>query len=144
MHPVRLAAAVLATVLVASAAACVNRLPPTAGSPTAPPTTSTAASAGPATPSPPSATEADASVTYEATGSGTAITVDYSPDADGASDRIESVPLPFTKEVPVVGSPTLFEIVIVGGDNVGCRIVLDGQVVAQEPAGGSAHCIYQP
>lgn len=140
MHPVRLALAALA--VVASTAACANQLPPTAGSSTVPPTSATAASTGSASPSPEA--EAGITVSYEATGSGTAITVDYSPDADGAADRIESVPLPFTKEVPVVGSPTLYEIVIVGGDNVGCTITLDGQVVAQEPAGGSAHCIYQP
>jgi hypothetical protein len=83
------------------------------------------------------------SVVYEATGSGTAITVDYTPDANGA-DRIESVPQPDTKQVSVVGSPSVYEIVIVGGDNVGCTITLGEQVVAQEPAGGSAHCIYQP
>lgn len=131
MHPARNAAvAVFAAAVVATTAACANQQPPTAGSPTVPPTTS--------------ATEAGMSVVYEATGSGTAITVDYTPDANGAADRIESVPLPFTKQVSVVGSPSVYEIVIVGGDNVGCTITLDEQVVAQEPAGGSAHCIYQP
>lgn len=136
MRPVRLAAAaVLAAAVVASTASCANQEPPAAGSSTVPPTTSTAASTGSATTS---ATETGMSVVYEATGSGTAITVDYTPDANGAVDRIESVPL------SVVGSPSVYEIVIVGGDNVGCTITLGEQVVAQEPAGGSAHCVYQP
>ncbi|MHA6784293.1 MmpS family transport accessory protein [Pseudonocardia saturnea] len=142
MRPVRLAAAaVLAAAVVASTASCANQEPPAAGSSTVPPTTSTAASTGSATTS---ATETGMSVVYEATGSGTAITVDYTPDANGAVDRIESVPLPFTKQVSVGGSPSVYEIVIVGGDDVGCTITLGEQVVAQEPAGASAHCVYQP
>lgn len=143
MRPVRLALAAVA-VMASTAAACASQLPPTAGSSAVPPTTSIAASTGPASPSPTPEAEAGESVSYEATGSGTAITVDYAPDADGASARIENVPLPFEKEVAVAGSPTLYEIVIVGGDNVGCTISIGGRVVAQEPAGGSAHCIYQP
>jgi hypothetical protein len=36
----------------------------------------------------------------------------------------------------------MLQVVAVGGDNPGCRIVLDGRVVAEQPPGGSAHCIY--
>jgi hypothetical protein len=44
-----------------------------------------------------------------------------------------------------VGSDVqLLQVVAVGRDTPGpgCRITLDGKVVAEEPIGGNAHCIF--
>jgi hypothetical protein len=150
MRPVLLAAAAL---LVAATAACANQQQlPATGVPTVQPTTSKSAPATTsaktaATTSAAAATTPSTSgtVVYKATGSGTALTIDWTPaDASGAGDRKQSVPLPWTKEVPDAGTASVYEVVVIGGDNVGCQILRGGKVVAQEPAGGSGHCVFKP
>lgn len=83
-------------------------------------------------------------VRFEATGSGTAYSVDWDPGEEGVADRQTSVPLPWSGEFPDPGDVEIYQLVIVGGENVGCRILIDGEEVASEPPGGSAHCTYQP
>jgi predicted membrane-bound mannosyltransferase len=150
MRPVLLAAA---AVLVAATAACANQQQlPTTGLPTVLPTTSKAAPSTSSATSPSTTSAAAATtpatsgtVVYKVTGSGTALTIDWTPaDAAGAGDRKQSVPLPWTKEVPDAGTASVYEVVVIGGDNVGCQIVRGGKVVAEEPAGGSGHCVFKP
>jgi hypothetical protein len=81
-------------------------------------------------------------VTFEVTGSGTAITIDTDPPGPPGQERQYNVSLPWHGEFTVPAGVDMLQVVAVGGDNPGCRIVLDGRVVAQQPPGGSAHCIY--
>lgn len=144
---------IAAAVLIVGSA-CANQNLPAGGAPTLPTSVPTSVStSSQATPAARPSTTADAAATtpaasatvvYEVTGSGTALTIDYSPDAKGGSDRMESVPLPWTKTFPIVGIPSLFEVVIVGGDNVACTITVAGKVVAEQPVGGTSHCLFTP
>ena len=77
---------------------------------------------------------------FEVTGSGTAITIDTDP----STQRFFDVPLGWSKDFTAPADVDLLQVVVVGGDNVGCRIIFGGRVVAEEPPGGSAHCIYAP
>lgn len=79
----------------------------------------------------------DSTVLFEVTGSGTAITIDTDPTTDRAYDA----PLPWQRTISVGPDVQLLQVVAVGGENAGCRITLDGQVVTEQPA-GSAHCSY--
>jgi hypothetical protein len=80
---------------------------------------------------------------FEVIGSGTAITIDTDPPGPAGSERYYSVPLGWSMKFEAPADVDMLQIVVVGGDNVGCRIVFGGRVVAEEPSGGSAHCIYQ-
>ncbi|OBK19244.1 MmpS family transport accessory protein [Mycobacterium asiaticum] len=88
----------------------------------------------------PSAYADNSTVTFEALGSGTAMTIDTDP----AVDRVYNAPLPWSRTVQAGPDVTLFQVVVVGsGTNTpGCRISINGHVVAEQPVGGSAHCIY--
>lgn len=97
----------------------------------------TSAAAAPTTP----ATDAD-TVVFAASGSGTAYTIDYGPSATGTNERELNPSLPWTQQVPDTGAE-IYQVVVVGGNDVGCTITIGGRVVAQEPAGGSAHCVYR-
>jgi Mycobacterium membrane protein len=98
---------------------------------------STPAEAAESTPSQTPAPAPDATVLFEVTGSGTAITIDTDP----ATDRVYDAPLPWQRTVSVGPDVQLLQVIAVGGDDAGCRITLDGQVVTEQPA-GSAHCTY--
>jgi hypothetical protein len=82
-------------------------------------------------------------VVIEVTGTGTANTIDiYDPQGE---PRKYGVPLPFSRTVnssPKSGD--LLEVVGEGkGDTkLGCRISLGGNVVAEQPIGGSGQCTY--
>jgi hypothetical protein len=82
-------------------------------------------------------------VVLEATGSGTALTIDiYDPNPEA---RLYNQPLPFSRSVNLTPkSGDLFQIVAVpnGATQPGCRILVNGQVVAEQPIGGSGQCIY--
>jgi hypothetical protein len=79
---------------------------------------------------------------YEVTGSGTAITIDIDPAGSDGQTHFSSVELPWQRPFSAPADTQLFQVVAVGGDDVGCRILIDDQVVAEEPA-GSAHCVYR-
>lgn len=81
-------------------------------------------------------------VTFEVTGSGTAMTIDTDPPGPPGQERLYDVSLPWSGEFTVPADVDMLQVVAVGGDNPGCRIILDGRVVAEQPPGGSAHCIY--
>jgi hypothetical protein len=91
----------------------------------------------------PSKAAPEVSGVFEVTGSGTAITIDTDPPGPAGSERYYSVPLGWHKSFTAASDVDTLQIVVVGGHNVGCRIVFDGKVVAEQPPGGSAHCIYQ-
>ncbi|MHA7666149.1 MmpS family transport accessory protein [Mycolicibacterium sp. HS_4_1] len=82
-------------------------------------------------------------VMLSVTGTGTASTIDtYDPKAE---PRLHDVALPFSSTVAVSPkSGDLFELVVVGkGDSrPGCTISVNGNVVAQQPVGGSGQCTY--
>lgn len=82
-------------------------------------------------------------VVFEVTGTGTALTIDTDP---AGPDRLYDVPLPWTSTVSVPAGTTLLQVVVVGKGETspGCKITLDGKVVAEKPEGGDAHCILQP
>jgi ABC-type glycerol-3-phosphate transport system substrate-binding protein len=88
---------------------------------------------------------AESTVLFEATGTGTVYTIDTDP---AQAERVENVTLPWQSTTTIGPDVQLLQVVVVGkseGDapGPGCRITLDGQVVAEEPVGGSAHCVYQ-
>jgi len=80
-------------------------------------------------------------VVFEVTGSGSALTIDLVPSGD---QRYYDVPLPWSTTVTVGPDVTQLQVVVVGsGEAVpGCRITLNGRVVAEKPEGGDAHCIF--
>ncbi|AFM18093.1 mycobacterium membrane protein [Mycolicibacterium chubuense NBB4] len=88
----------------------------------------------------PKPTPTAATVTFEVTGSGTV----YSIDTDPATARApEDTPLPWSRSVTVGPDVHLLQVVAVGKTaSPGCRITLNGNVVAQKPVGGDAHCIF--
>lgn len=83
-------------------------------------------------------TQGQSTVVFSVTGSGQAITVDTDP----AGPRAEHVPLPFSRTMKIGPDVQLLQVVVVGGNDVGCQITLDGKVVDDQPAGGSGHCIF--
>ena len=83
-------------------------------------------------------------VRFEVSGSGTAYSVDWDPGENGVADRQTSVDLPWSAEFPDPGDVEIYQVVVVGGENVGCRILINDEEVVSEPPGGSAHCSYTP
>jgi hypothetical protein len=79
-------------------------------------------------------------VLFEAIGSGSALTIDTDP----SSERIYDAQLPWQQRVQLRTDTPLLQVVVVGKDDLspGCRITVEGIVVAEEPVGGSGHCIW--
>ena len=129
-------AAVAAVALAFTAAGCEKSAeeakPTTAQAPA-----STSAEAAESTPSQAPAAVPDATVVFEVTGSGNAMTIDTDP----TTERVYDAPLPWQRTITVGPDVQLLQVVAVGGDDLACRITLDGQVVTEQPA-GSAHCTY--
>ena len=83
-------------------------------------------------------------VRFEVSGSGTAYSIDWDPGENGKADRQTNVDLPWSADFPDPGDIDIYQVVVVGGEDVGCRILIDDEEVASEPPGGSAHCTYTP
>lgn len=79
---------------------------------------------------------------YEVTGTGRAITIDIDPPGSDGKQHFSDVPLPWRRPFTASADTDIFQVVVVGAENAGCRILIDDKVVAQQPA-GSAHCVYQ-
>lgn len=77
-------------------------------------------------------------VTFLVTGSGKAMTVDIDP----SPDRFYDVQLPFSRTQPLDPGEDMLQVVAVGNGTAGCEIRIDDVVVASQPPGGSAHCIW--
>jgi outer membrane receptor protein involved in Fe transport len=80
-------------------------------------------------------------VVFEVTGTGSALTIDLVPSGP---DRLYDVPLPWSSTVTITPDVTQLQVVVVGkGETApGCKITLDGKVVAEKPEGGDAHCVF--
>lgn len=79
---------------------------------------------------------------YEVTGSGTAITIDIDPAGADGKTHFTSVALPWRRPFTLPAETQLIQVVVVGAAKAGCRILVDDEVVAEQPA-GSAHCVYE-
>ncbi|MGA8331251.1 MAG: MmpS family transport accessory protein [Mycobacterium sp.] len=79
-------------------------------------------------------------VVFEVTGSGRAYTVDTDP----STQRYYDVKLPWQKNVTIDPSVQMLQVVAVGkgSPTPGCRITLDGTVVAEKPPGQDSQCIW--
>ena len=78
------------------------------------------------------------SVVFEVTGSGTV----YSIDLDPGGRIPEDTTAPFTQTATIGPDVSLLQVVVVTkSGSQGCRITLDGDVVAEEAPGGAGHCI---
>jgi hypothetical protein len=80
-------------------------------------------------------------VVFEVTGNGTVYTIDTDPFGPAVGEGFR---LPFSRSMPIGPDVHLLQVVAVGktGEGPGCRILLNGKVVAEQPIGGNAHCIY--
>lgn len=77
-------------------------------------------------------------VVYEVTGSGTV----YSIVLDPGGRIPEDTATPFTQTVSIGPDVALLQVVVVTKTgSQGCRITLDGTVVAEQAPGDAAHCI---
>jgi hypothetical protein len=87
----------------------------------------------------PNQSSSGGNVVFEAFGPGSVYSIVTDPDT---GPYVES-PLPFKRSATVGPNVTMLQVVATGKDtNPGCRITLNGKVVAEKPVGGDAHCIY--
>jgi Mycobacterium membrane protein len=87
----------------------------------------------------PPAVAAGPTVTFEAFGPARATTIDLDP----STSRIYDAALPFSRTVTIAPGTTLLQVVVVGSTDVnpGCRIKVNGKVLAEKPVGDDAHCV---
>jgi hypothetical protein len=86
----------------------------------------------------PTASAQSREVVFEVTGSGTV----YSIDLDPGGRVPEDTAAPFTATQSIGPDVSLLQVVVVTkSGSQGCRITLDGVVVAEEAPGDAAHCI---
>lgn len=80
-------------------------------------------------------------VVFEVTGSGEVYNIVTDPSGPFVADHTK---LPWQRTTTIGPDVQLLQVVATGRDTPGpgCRITLDGKVVAEEPVGGSAHCVY--
>lgn len=90
---------------------------------------------------PTTAEDAGDTVVFEVTGTGTALTIDIVP-TDG--ERYYNIPLPWSTTVSITPDVAQLQVVVVGSGDAspGCKITLNGEVVAEKPDGGDAHCVF--
>lgn len=80
-------------------------------------------------------------VVFEVTGPGEVFNIVTDPPTAQVADHTA---LPWTRQITVDPDEDMLQVVATGRDapGPGCRILLNGQVVAEQPIGGSAHCIW--
>ncbi len=110
----------------------------------APPSSAASATSAEATAETPATTAAAGkpeTVVFEVTGTGSALTIDLVPSGP---DRLYDIPLPWSSTVTITPDITQLQVVVVGKGEAspGCKITLDGTVVAEKPPGGDAHCVF--
>ncbi len=77
-------------------------------------------------------------VVFEVTGSGSVYSIDLDPGGRVGEDTAA----PFTRTVTIGSDVSLLQVVVVTKTgSQGCRITVDGAVVAEQPIGDAAHCI---
>lgn len=81
-------------------------------------------------------------VVFEVTGTGSATTIDLVPAPP--EERLYDVPLPWSSTITIAPDVTQLQVVAVGSGatNPGCKITLNGEVVAEEAEGGDAQCVF--
>lgn len=81
-------------------------------------------------------------VLYEVTGTGKALSIVYSSDAQGSSGQEADAPLPWSKTVKIAGLLRIYTLTATNGmDSTGeiaCKITVDGKVVKTATAKGAA------
>jgi hypothetical protein len=148
----------LAAIVVATSVTFASAQPPRSPTPTNPTaqTTPTAASPSraatttnlPATTPQPTPTNlptptspASGNAVFEVTGTGSVYTIDWA--APDPQDRVYDANLPWSRSKAITAeSGQLLQVVAIGKDQPGpgCRITLNGKVVAEKPIGGDANC----
>lgn len=80
-------------------------------------------------------------VVFEVTGSGTVYNIVTDP---AGADVPDHTSLPWKRTTTIGPDVILLQVVATGRDTPGpgCRITLDGKVVAEQPIGGNAHCVF--
>jgi hypothetical protein len=80
-------------------------------------------------------------VVFEVTGPGEVYNIVTDPDGGLVPDHTA---LPFKRTMTIGSDVHLLQVVATGrtAPGPGCRIILGGKVVAEEPVGGNAHCIF--
>lgn len=83
----------------------------------------------------------NATVVFEVTGSGTVYNIVTDPSGPQVPDHTA---LPWKHTTTIGPDVQLLQVVATGRDTPGpgCRITVDGKVVAEEPIGGNAHCVF--
>lgn len=143
LHPARAVLAV--TVLLLLAVGCAVPTGTNLGSERSGPATTagnTATKGLPAAPTPTAGKTTKPAQTsrivFEVNGTGNALTIDY--DA-GTAMRESDVRLPWRKEFPAPEKGYLMQVVVVvAPGSTGCRILVDGKVVDEQPT--TQHCTY--
>jgi hypothetical protein len=88
----------------------------------------------------PAAPAGKPTVVFEVTGAGEVFNIVTDPPTSAVADH---TPLPWTRTITVDPNEDMLQVVATGRDGQpGCRITMDGRVVAEQPIGGSAHCIW--
>jgi hypothetical protein len=80
-------------------------------------------------------------VVFEVTGSGEVFNIVTDPSGPQVADHTA---LPWQRTMSVGPDVNMLQVVATGRDapGPGCRITLDGNVVAEQPVGGTAHCVW--
>ena len=134
-----LSAAALLVVIAAPACSKEEKAQQKTGS--GPSTTSAQATATDDTPTTTAPAGKPETVVFEVTGTGSALTIDLVPSGP---DRLYNVPLPWSSTITITPDVNQLQVVVVGTGETGpgCKITLDGKVVAEQPEGGNAHCVF--
>lgn len=92
-------------------------------------------------PQAPADPQGSATVVFEVTGPGEVFNIVTDPDGGFVADHTA---LPFKRTMTIGSDVQLLQVVATGRNDPGpgCRIILNGKVVAQEPIGGNAHCVF--
>ncbi len=87
------------------------------------------------------ATTAQSMVRFEVTGPGEVFNIVTDPPSSQVADH---TPLPWVRTMRMDPNEDMLQVVATGRDapGPGCRILVNDQVVAEQPVGGSAHCIW--
>ncbi|MBS1691781.1 MAG: hypothetical protein JST91_06120 [Actinobacteria bacterium] len=89
---------------------------------------------------PPAEPAAERTVVFEITGSGTVYSIDMDPSGTSVG---ENTAVPFSRTIKIGPDVSLLTVVAVNKTGTqGCRITLDGEVVAQQPPGDAAFCTF--
>jgi hypothetical protein len=91
-------------------------------------------------PTPPATPAGTSTALFEITGTGEVFSIVTDPDSGQVPDHTTT---PWSRTVSVPSDVGMLQVVATSrGAPMGCRITLNGKVVAEKAPGGDAHCIY--